>query len=498
MKDWTGFDETYRQLLQGGGEAAIKAQHQGGKLTARERIARLLDDGSFVETDVFLQDPGAAEAPADGVVAGFGTVAGRPVYLYAQDFTVLKGSIGRVNAAKVCKVMDLAVKTGVPIISLVDSAGARLKDGILALEGYGSIMARAAAASGVVPQIAVVMGPCIGAAALAVSMADFVIGVENTGMVLSRGADVLSAAFDVDVAKKASALNAEAGLVHFTYPDEDSALAAVKRLLDYLPDNNLEDAPLSCGQDDMNRIAPELNDYAQARDMDKVISAIVDGGEFLPCMAGFAPAMITGFARVNGRSVGIVANRPSVNQGAVDCAAANKAARFIAVCDAFSLPIVTLADTAGLPVDMGEEKAGLVRCAGRMAAAYAQASVPKVTVVTGQAIGSGWLLMGSRACGADMVFAWPEAVIASLEADTAAVILYDEQIAASDNPVAARAEYAARYAKEEGSALAAARAGAVDQIFLPQDTRPMVAAALEMLSAKREQRMPRKHAVAPV
>lgn len=488
--------EAYRQrLLEGGGFEAVRAQRGSGKLTARERVDRILDAGSFVETDVFLKTAGASgeDVPAEGVVAGFGLAGGRPVYLYAQDYTVMAGSVGKANAAKIVKIVDLAMKTGVPVVSVLDSAGARIEEGVAALEGYAGVYGRCALASGVVPQIAVVCGPCVGAAAVAAAMADFVFAVDGMSAMLSAGPQVLEASGGRDVLKNAPAVNRSAGLVHFAYPDEASCFRAVKKLLSLLPANNLEDAPPHVGSDDMNRTAPQLNGYDETRDMAGVLSAVADGGDFMESMAGYGPSIITGIARLNGRAVGVVASNPAAGDGRVGGAEADKAARFVAVCDAFNLPVVTFLDTPGLAVSMDEERSGLVRrCAG-MAAAYAQASVPKITVVAGRAVGCGWLLAGGRAA-ADMVYAWPGAVIAPMDPAAAALIVYRDDIAAAADVIAAKADCAGKYAREDAGALAAARAGIVDDVFDPESTRPMLAAALEMLCSKRENRLPRKRA----
>ncbi len=442
----------------------------------------------------FLNTAGAAggDAPAEGGVAGFGVIGGGPVYLYAQDHTVMAGSVGKANAAKIVKIIDLAMKTGVPVVSVMASAGARIEEGVAALEGYAGVYGRCALASGVVPQIAVVCGPCVGAAAIAAAMADFVFSVDGMGVLYTAGPQVLEASGGRDALKNAPTVNRSAGLVHFAYPDEASCFSAVKKLLSLLPANNLEDAPED-GSDDMNRTAPQLNDYPQTRDMAGVLSAVADGGDFMESMAGYGPSIITGVARLNGRPVGVVASNPAIEDGRVGGAAADKVARFVSVCDAFNLPVITFLDTPGLAVSMDEERSGLVRrCAG-MAAAYAHASVPKITVVAGRAVGCGWLLAGGRAA-ADMVYAWPGAVIAPMDPSAAALIVYRDDIAASADVLAAKAEFAGKYAREDASALAAARAGIADDVFDPESTRPMLAAALEILCSKRENRPPRKPA----
>ncbi|MGI5877742.1 MAG: acyl-CoA carboxylase subunit beta [Christensenellales bacterium] len=486
--------EMYRETLKkGGGEEAIRSQHDSGSLTARERIGLLLDADSFVETDVFLKGSGAQDIPAEGVVAGFGTIEGRPVYLYAQDYTVLSGSIGAANAKKIEKVINLAMKTGVPVVSLLDSAGARIAEGAAALEAYAGIMNRCAAASGVVPQIAVVCGPCMGAAAIGAQLADFVFVAGKRGAMLSAGPQVLEAAGAAGIGNNAAQANRSSGLVHFGYEDERECFDAVRRFLTYLPDNNLEDPPYAPAYDDMNRTEPRINAYHETRDMRAVIRAVVDDGAFLEASEDFAPSLITGLARLNGRPLGIVANNPASADGAIDGAAADKCARFVTVCDAFNIPILTLVDTPGLPVSADSEKNALIRRCAAMVSAYAKATVPKITVVAGRAIGSGWPLMGGKAA-ADIVYAWPGAVIAPVEPAAAAVMLYRDEIAAADDAIGARAEYARRYEEQDAGALAAARAGFVDDLFEPESTRPMVAAALEILCTKRENRLPRKHA----
>jgi len=473
-------EELRQKIEQGGGEEKVAEQHRKEKLTARERLDLLLDPRSFLETDAFVGFYSAdEEIPCEGVVAGFGTVEGRPVYAYSQDFTVLGGSLGRVNARKICKVMDLARKTGVPVVAFLDSAGARLKEGLDAVAGYGEVYRRLARNSGAIPQIGVVSGPCVGGAAWMAALMDFVFLSGKEAKLQTWGPQVAKAAGMV--AKSA----VETGCAQFAFETERECIEKVRELLSLLPANSLEDAPVSRETYDLNSPAPSLDDAVPGLyDMSPVLSAVSDGGYFFGTSASYAPNMITGFIRVNGRTVGVVANQPNAKDGALDCAACEKAARFIRFCDAFNIPVVSFVDTSGPVMDAGEENGGLMAKCAELARAYALASVPLVTVVCGRAHGGAFAAMGSASLGIDAVFAWPNAEISALPPETAVNILYGNEIAAAEDPQRAREELVRRYRSKDSNPLIAAGGGHVDDIIVPSETRLHVAAALEMLLGK--------------
>jgi acetyl-CoA carboxylase carboxyltransferase component len=470
-------EDLRQRIEQGGGTDKTDEQRRQGKLTARERLNLLLDDRSFLETDAFA---GGAETPCEGVVTGFGTVEGRPVYAYAQDFTVLGGSLGRAHAQKICKVMDLAYKTGVPIVALLDSAGARLREGLDAVAGYGEVYRRIARYSGAVPQVGVVCGPCVGGAAWAAALMDFVFLSGKGAKLQTWGPQVTQAAGIADVPADAN------DCAQFSFDTERECLDRARELLSLLPANGMEDPPAASGPFDLNSAVPELNDLTPGcYDMHVVISVISDNGYFFSTSNSFAPNVLTGFIRVNGRTAGIVANQPAAKDGIMDCAACEKAARFIRFCDAFNIPVLSLVDTKGPALDAAEEKAGLaLRCA-ELARAYALASVPLVTVVCGRAHGGTFAAMGGRALGIDAVFAWPHAEISVSPPETAVNILCAGEIAAAEDPNQAREELVLRYRSKDSSPLVAAAGGHVDDVIEPSATRTHVAAALEMLLGKR-------------
>lgn len=477
------------KIEQGGGTEKVDEQHRRGKLTARERLGLLLDPQSFLESDAFTGDRATGrEAPGEGVVTGFGTVNGRPVYVYSQDFTVLGGSLGHVHAQKICKVMDLALKTGVPVIALLDSAGARLHEGLDAIAGYGEVYRRLTRCSGSIPQIGVVCGPCIGGAAYAASLMDFVFMAGPEALMQTWGPQIT-------LASGGGVAGAEAvGSAHFAYQSEEECFARVRELLSLLPANSLEDPPVFGATADLNNSSTELNSLmAGYYDMNLVISAISDHGFFFGTSNTFAPNMLTGFIKVNGRTAGIVANQPNAADGVLDADGCAKAARHIRFCDCFNIPVVTLADTSGLPLGAVQENIGLMRRGAALIHAYAAATVPKVTVVCGRAHGGAFAMMGSRALGMDAVYAWPNAEISVAEPNTAVNILYSGEIAASEDPQAERAMLVERYRAKDSNPLVAAKGGHLDDIIEPANTRTVVAAALEMLLGKREETPVKKH-----
>lgn len=478
------------KVQMGGGQEKVAEQHRRGKLTARERLGLLLDPQSFLETDAFTT---GGDAAGEGVVTGFGTVGGRPVYVYSEDFTVLGGSLGRIHAQKICKVMDLALKTGVPVVALLDSAGARLHEGLDAIAGYGEVYRRLVKCSGAIPQIGIVCGPCIGGAAYAASLMDFVFLAGKEARMQTWGPQVTQASGG------GVAGAARVGSAQFAAETEELCFAQVRELLSLLPANSLEDAPATIGAADLNSPSPVLDGLAAGYyDMNLVVSAISDGGYYFGTSTDFAPNMLTGFIRVNGRTAGVVANQPTANGGVLDADGCAKAARFINFCDCFNIPVVSLVDTAGLALGAAEENQGLMRRGAALIHAYAAASVPKVTVVCGRAHGGAFAIMGSRALGIDTVYAWPNAEISVAQPDTAVNILYAGEIAAAEDPQAARAALVDRYKARDSDPILAAKGGHVDDIIDPAMTRTYVAAALEMLLGKRDEQPAKKHGNLPL
>ena len=450
----------------GGGAEKTAKQHDAGKLTARERINLLFDEGSFVELDAFAGARPSAlsvekEAPCDGVICGYGTVNMRPVFAYAQDFTVLGGSVGEIHGKKIAKVIDMAVKTGAPIFSRIDSGGARIQEGSNALEGMGMIMQKTALASGVVPQIAAVMGPCAGGAAAAATLSN--------------------------------------GSCHVVCEDDEALLGAVRELLAYLPSNNLEDAPLM-GEDDINRVAPALNTLVTddaAYDVKAAINEIADAGSVFEILPFYAKGIVTAFARMAGSTVGFVANQPAVTS-LLDCAAAEKATRFVRFCDSFNIPIITLTDTDGFKASIEEEQAGIARKIAALSYAYAEATVPKISLVLKKACGSAYIALGSKHIGADMTYAWPTAEIAVMHAEGAAAILYRKEMQKAENPTQARAQFVEDFKETYANPYEAAKYGYVDDVIEPDSTRPRLIAALLMLAGKRETLPAKKHGTMPL
>ncbi len=464
----------------GGGEEKLEGRRRDGTLSVRERLSLLLDEGSFVESGVFA---GGVEAPAQGVVTGFGTVEGRPVCVYAQDYTVLGGSVGQAHADKICRAMDNALQNGVPLVALLDSAGARLHEGLAAVAAYTRVYRKAMDLHGQVPTIALVCGPCVGGAAWAAGLMDFVFAAGERARVQTWGPQVMAAA------GQPPPMPTACGVAQFACADERAGLLAVRELLGYLPPNCLEDAPVAGSPE---RLA---NDEATAAldaltpgcyDMAWVLDALADS--VMPTSADYGPGVITAFARVGGRTVGLVATQPRAKDGILDGAACRKAARFVRFCDGFRLPVLTLVDTAGVAMDAAEEAGGLVNSCCELLDAYAGATVPKVTVLCGRANGSAMALLGCREMGMDAVYAWPQAQLSVLPPETAANILFAREIAVAEDPAAARAAAIARWQLDESSPLHAAELGLLDDIITPRDTRATVLAQLELLLGKRDRR----------
>ena len=480
-------NERRQLVLGGGGEDRVAKQHEAGKLTARERVNKLFDEGSFVETGVFT----AAKEGASSVITGYGTVEERPVFVYAQDFTVKGGAMGEGAAKKIVELLKLAGKTGAPVVAMADSAGADLNEGAKALNAYARIMKETAALSGVVPQISLILGPCAGGAAFVPELTDVVIAVEKIGQMFVTGPQVVSArtgrnvtAEDLGGAQKLVA----SGAAQIAVASEDEAFVMARRVLSFLPDNNQEDAQL-VSADDLNRQL-DIDTYYDAHD---IVARIADFNDYVELTRDFAPNMVTALARLGGRSVGIVANNPAAHDGVLCASACKKAARFIRLCDCFNIPVVTLVNTPGQNTVDEEKNAAAVSAAAQLIFAYAEAVVPKVSVLCGQAVGAAYSAMGSKAVGADAVYAWPKAYIAPINAEAAVRILEKEEIRAG-KPVAELA----KFYEENNGALAAAEEGLCDDVIEPAATRQMIAAALEMLMGKREVALPRKHGNLPL
>ena len=500
------------KVLDGGGPKSIEKQHAAGKLTARERIERLLDPGSFAELDMFVEhrchDLGMdqRELPGEGVVTGYGSIDGRKVFVFAQDFTVMGGSLGEMHARKICKVMDLATKVGAPLIGINDSGGARIQEGVDALSGYGQIFYRNTISSGVIPQISVIMGPCAGGAVYSPALTDFVFMVQGANMFIT-GPQVIKAVTGEDVSADelggAATHNRTSGVAHFMYDAEADCFMAIRKLLSYLPSNNLEDPPISgCSEvalgtnPQMREIVPPESN--RAYDMRDVIAGFVDDADFFEVHQHYAMNMIVGFARLGGRPIGIIANQPRVAAGCLDINASDKAARFIRFCDAFSVPVVNLVDVPGFLPGVNQETGGIIRHGAKLLYAYSEATVPKITLIVRKAYGGAYLAMCSRDLGADAVFAWPGAEIAVMGPDGAANIIFRREIDAAPNPDEARKDKIEEYRSKFANPFVAAARGFVDDVIDPAETRSKLLGALDMLSTKRESRPPKKHGNIPM
>ncbi|MEW6548545.1 MAG: carboxyl transferase domain-containing protein [Spirochaetota bacterium] len=506
-------EERRAKVLAGGGPKRVAAQHAKGKKTARERIEALLDAGSFVELDAFVEhrctDLGmeGVEAPGEGVVIGYGTVNGRTVYVFAQDFTVIGGSLGEMHAAKICKAMDMAVKVGCPCIGINDSGGARIQEGVDALSGYGDIFYRNTLASGVVPQISVIMGPCAGGAVYSPALTDFVFMAEGSSNMFITGPQVIKAVTGEDVSAEdlggARVHTEVSGVAHFRYASEDATIEGIRKLLSFLPQNNIEDAPLVSTGDDPARqdagLAEIMPDSPnKPYDVRAVIARVVDSADFFEVQPDYARNIVTGFARLAGRSIGIIANQPQVMAGVLDINASDKASRFIRFCDSFNIPLVTFTDTAGYLPGVGQEHGGVIRHGAKLLYAYSEATVPKMTVILRKAYGGAYIAMCSRHLGADQVFAWPTAEIAVMGPEGAANIIFKKEIDEAQDPAATRAEKIAEYKKSFANPYKAAVRGYVDDVIDPSQTRARLASALSMLLGKRQSGPSKKHGNIPV
>jgi methylmalonyl-CoA decarboxylase subunit alpha len=505
-------EERRKGVELGGGFDRQKKQREGGKLTARERIEALLDADSFVEVGVYVEHletdlMAGVDAPGEGVVTGFGTVNGRKVCVFSQDFTVLGGSLGKMNAAKITKVMDLAAKVGCPIIGLNDSAGARIQEGVDSLSGYGEIFYRNAVYSGVVPQISAILGPCAGGAVYSPALTDFVLMARGTSYMFITGPEVIKSVTREDVTFEqlggADVHSRKSGVCHLEGENDRDVLEKIKLLLSYLPSSAREQPPVVNPKDRRNRKTPELleiihPDQRKPYDMLEVIRAVVDDHDFLEVQPDFAKNMLCGFARLGGRSVGIVANNPRQMAGVLNIDASDKASRFIRTCDCFNVPIVTLVDVTGFLPGVAQEHQGIIRHGAKMLYAYAEATVPKITLITRKSYGGAYLAMNSRDMGADVVLAFPNAAVAVMGAEGAANIIYRRDIQKSDNPEATRAEKIAQYKQAFDNPYVAASRGYIDDVIHPEDTRAQLIGHLEMLEGKREERPFKKHGNIPL
>lgn len=468
------------------------AKNAAGKLLARERIAKIFDEGSFVEIGALLGNSG------EGVVTGHGTIDGRLAYAYAQDFTVMEGAVSRLHAEKICNTMDAALKTGAPVIGIFDSDGARIADGVEVLSGYGKIFRKSAECSGVIPQISVVVGPCAGGAAFSPAMSDLVFFVKGKGKMFLHSPEMIESS----TGKKGDVCPCQNGTSHFNFETEDECFEAVKKVFSYLPSNNLCECE-NIITDDINRISEELNtivpdDSAASYDVKAVIEQIADTGSFTEMQKAYAKNIVIGLARMNGMTVGIIANQPTENEGKLDVDACEKATRFVNFCDCFNIPVVTLTDVPGFKVCECQEKKGITRHASALIYAYASATVPKINVVIRKAYGNAYNVMCSKETGADVVFAWPTAEIAVMGIDGAAGIMYNKEIAESSDPIKVRNEMAKKYKEEYASPYIAAKCGIVDDVIEPDATRPMIISTLETLATKRVSSPSRKHGNMPL
>jgi propionyl-CoA carboxylase beta chain len=497
----------------GGGEDRLRRQREAGKLTARERIDLLFDPGTFEEVDKFVThrctDFGMAEqvVPGDGVVCGYGRINGRLAYAFAQDFTVFGGSLSETNAAKIVKIMDLAVKMGAPVIGLNDSGGARIQEGVVSLGGYADIFLRNTLASGVVPQISAIMGPCAGGAVYSPAITDFTVMVKNTSYMFVTGPDVIRTVTHEEVTKEelggAMTHNERSGVAHFAAENDQECLLLIRELLSFMPGNNVDDPPRVESADPPDRAAETLDTIVPASpnqpyDMLDVIRAIVDEGYFLEVHEHFARNILVGFARLAGRPIGIVANQPAHLAGTLDIDASVKGARFVRFCDAFNLPLVTFEDVPGFLPGTVQEYGGIIRHGAKLLFAFAEATVPKLTVITRKAYGGAYCVMSSKHIRTDANFAWPTAEIAVMGAEGAVNILYKREIESAADAAAARAARIAEYREKFANPYVAAQRGFVDEVILPHHTRAKLTAALSALDTKRDRNPPKKHGNIPL
>jgi len=506
-------DEKSRQAELGGGTARIEKQKAGGKMTARERIEFLLDDGSFEEFDKFVvhrsQDFGLEEQryPGDGVVTGHGLVHGREVFVFAQDFTVFGGSLSETHAAKICKIMDLAMKTGAPVIGLNDSGGARIQEGVVSLGGYADIFLRNTLASGVVPQISCILGPCAGGAVYSPAITDFNVMVKDTSYMFITGPDVIKTVTHEEVTKEelggAMTHNAKSGVAHFAAESDEHALQLTRELLSFIPSNNMDDPPFVATDDPSDRMDASLNSIVpessnQPYDIRDVIKPVVDDGYFFEVQEHYAPNIVIGFARLGGSSVGIVANQPAFLAGVLDIDASVKAARFVRFCDCFNIPLITFEDVPGFLPGVNQEHFGIIRHGAKLLYAFAEATVPKITVITRKAYGGAYCVMASKHIRTDINFAYPTAEIAVMGAEGAVGLLYRKELSDMTNPEENRQRIVNEFNEKFANPYIAAERGFIDEVIEPSKTRPKLIRALSLLRNKRDTNPPKKHGNIPL
>lgn len=502
-----------KKIQMGGGAKRIEKQHANGKLTARERLDLLFDEASFIEIDKFVEhrctnfEMEKLEAPSDGVVVGYGTVDGRLVFSFAQDFTVVGGSLGEMHAAKICKVQDMALKMGAPIVGINDSGGARIQEGVDALSGYGKIFYRNTIASGVIPQISVIMGPSAGGAVYSPAITDFIFMVEGVSKMFITGPQVIKSVTGEEVTQDelggADTHNKISGVAHFKDKTEEDCIERVKKLLSLLPSNNLEESPVYESSDDINRIEEKLNEVVPINpnkpyDMKDVIALLADNADFFEVQEYYAQNIITGYIRLNGKTIGVVANQPKVLAGCLDINASDKAARFIRTCDAFNIPLLNLVDVPGFLPGANQEFGGIIRHGAKMLYAYSESTVAKVTVIVRKAYGGAYIAMCNKELGADQVFAWPNAEIAVMGPDGAANIIFKNDIKNAEDPITMREDKIEEYRDTIANPYTAAKRGYVDDVIEPSMTRPRLISAFDMLESKRESKPAKKHGNMPL
>ncbi len=501
------------EARQGGGQKRIEQQHARGKLTARERIDLLLDEGSFQELGAFVTQRGTAFGNnrqtiyGDGVITGYGTINGRLVYVFSQDFTVFGGSLGEAHAEKIVRLMDLAMKNGAPLIGVNDSGGARIQEGVVSLGGYADIFLRNTMASGVIPQISSIMGPCAGGAVYSPALTDFIFMVKDTSYMFVTGPDVVKTVTHEDVTAEAlgGAIvhNEKSGVAHFAAENEEHCVSMIRKLLSYLPQNNLEEPPIVRPSDDPLRAEQALDTLIpdspnKPYDMKEVIRLVVDDGDFFEVQEHFAGSIIVGFARLNGRAVGIVAQQPMVLAGVLDINSSSKGARFVRFCDCFNIPLVTFEDVPGFLPGVGQEHGGIIRHGAKLLFAYCEATVPKITVITRKAYGGAYDVMSSKHIRGDLNYAWPTAEIAVMGPDGAVNILYREEISSAADPDAVKQKLTQEYREHFANPYIAAGRGFIDDVIEPHQTRAKLIAGLEMLQNKRDTNPPKKHGNIPL
>lgn len=507
------FKELEAQIKEMGGQKAVEKHTKAGKMTARQRLEFFFDPGTFRELDAFVKhrctnfNLEKVKIEADGVITGHGLVNGRTVFAYAQDFTARAGTLGEMHAKKICKVMDISLKAGAPIVGFNDSGGARIQEGVDALSGYGAIFYRNAKASGVIPQISAIMGPCAGGAVYSPAMTDIIVMVKETSFMFITGPNVIKAVLGEEISQEelggAATHSEKSGVSHFAAEDEKHAIEWIKKLLTYLPSNNMDDPPCAITSDPPGRLCENLDiiipDNQRGNyDMKEVIKSIADENDFLEIQEEFAKNILVGFIRLNGRSVGIIANQPKVLAGCLDIDASDKSTRFIRFCDAFNIPILTIVDVPGFLPGTDQEWNGIIRHGAKMLWCYSEATVPKMTMITRKDYGGSYLAMCSRDLGADMVFAWPTAEIAVMGADGAANIIFRKEIDAADDKVAKRQEKLDEYQEKFCNPYVAASRGYIDAVIMPSESRSRLIDALEAISSKREASPPKKHGNIPM